>query len=187
MEIKMKKFLILVTVILVLSIPVAALKINDPANRDYQIGSTKPVANNMNINLDSNKNFIGKLNVANAKKYIITSNPKNGRLSIDQNGKFSYTPKKNFVGKDSFKYKVNNGKIDSNIATVSITVTNNHPVSNNLKINTHCNTIFNGKISATDSDKGVLNYHIISKPHNGNLTLNNDGTFTLIQIKDFLV
>lgn len=139
----------------------------------------------MDINLHSNKNYIGKLKVANAKKYIITSNPKNGRLSIDQNGKFTYTPKKNFVGKDSFKYKVNNGKINSNTKTVSISVTNNRPLSNNIKINTHCNTIFNGKISATDSDKDVLNYHIVSKPHNGNLTLNNDGTFTYNPNKGF--
>jgi hypothetical protein len=52
------------------------------------------------------------------------STPLHGQLSkIDlTNGKVTYTPDTNFIGKDSFAFKVNDGKADSNIATVSITV-----------------------------------------------------------------
>ncbi|MEU0495790.1 Ig-like domain-containing protein [Mycobacterium sp. NPDC006124] len=35
---------------------------------------------------------------------------------------FSYQPKKDFVGEDSFTYKVNDGTVDSNIATVRLVV-----------------------------------------------------------------
>src|SRR5438874_8497126 len=36
--------------------------------------------------------------------------------------KVTYTPQKDYVGDDSFTFKVNDGKVDSNIAKVSINV-----------------------------------------------------------------
>jgi hypothetical protein len=49
------------------------------------------------------------------------------------NGSFTYTPDPGFFGVDSFTYKANDGELDSNIATVTITVnkTNTAPVANN--------------------------------------------------------
>src|SRR5207247_600245 len=38
------------------------------------------------------------------------------------NGSFTYTPAANFNGADSFTYKANDGTLDSNLATVTITV-----------------------------------------------------------------
>ena len=38
-------------------------------------------------------------------------------------GSFTYTPAANFNGTDSFTYKANDGTADSNVATVTITVT----------------------------------------------------------------
>ena len=37
-------------------------------------------------------------------------------------GTVTYTPDDNYDGKDSFTYKVNDGKSDSNEATITITV-----------------------------------------------------------------
>ncbi|HTH20705.1 MAG TPA: Ig-like domain-containing protein [Nitrososphaeraceae archaeon] len=47
-----------------------------------------------------------------------------GQLSaIDQNdGSLTYTPNSGFTGIDKFTFKVNDGKVDSNIAAVSIRV-----------------------------------------------------------------
>jgi hypothetical protein len=55
---------------------------------------------------------------------IIVSPPHHGRLSgIDQaTGKVTYTPNNNYFGDDSFAYKVNDGKADSNMATVKIAI-----------------------------------------------------------------
>ena len=55
---------------------------------------------------------------------IVVSLPHHGRLSrIDQaTGKVTYTPNNNYFGDDSFAYKVNDGKADSNKATVKIAV-----------------------------------------------------------------
>jgi hypothetical protein len=47
----------------------------------------------------------------------------NGNLTLNTDGSFTYTPNANFTGNDSFTYRANDGKADSNIATVSITIT----------------------------------------------------------------
>jgi probable HAF family extracellular repeat protein len=53
--------------------------------------------------------------------YTVVSQPANGTLS-GSGANRTYTPAKNFTGSDSFTFKVNDGKADSNVATVFITV-----------------------------------------------------------------
>ncbi len=45
-----------------------------------------------------------------------------GVLALSSDGSFTYTPTIGFSGIDSFTYKANDGSLDSNIATVTITV-----------------------------------------------------------------
>ncbi len=54
--------------------------------------------------------------------YTIVSQPTNGTLSGTVPN-LTYTPNANYIGLDSFTFKVNDGKVDSTTATVSITVT----------------------------------------------------------------
>ena len=64
---------------------------------------------------------------------ILVSGPMGGTLVFNGDGSFTYSPNPGFAGTDTFTYKVNNGtwrgnpaipmSADSNIATVSITVT----------------------------------------------------------------
>lgn len=64
--------------------------------------------------------------------YSVVSGPSNGSLSgfDSSTGAFTYTPNKNYIGSDSFTFKANDGVVDSNTATVSITVNayNERPV-----------------------------------------------------------
>ena len=53
----------------------------------------------------------------------LVSGPAHGVLSLAADGSFSYTPAANFNGTDSFSYKANDGQADSNVATVTISVT----------------------------------------------------------------
>lgn len=53
---------------------------------------------------------------------IKVSNPVHGSLVLNADGAFSYTPTIDYNGTDSFTYKANDGKADSNIATVMINV-----------------------------------------------------------------
>ena len=48
--------------------------------------------------------------------------PTHGTLTLNADGSFTYTPALNFNGTDSFTYKANDGTVDSNTATVTITV-----------------------------------------------------------------
>jgi hypothetical protein len=53
--------------------------------------------------------------------YVIVSNPSHGTLS-GSGSALTYTPDAGFSGADSFTFKANDGFSDSNVATVSITV-----------------------------------------------------------------
>ncbi len=49
--------------------------------------------------------------------------PEHGTLSVGEDGSFSYTPTLNYHGTDRFTYWANDGTANSNVATVTITVT----------------------------------------------------------------
>src|SRR5262249_11856036 len=53
---------------------------------------------------------------------LVVTRPTHGVLTPNANGTFTYTPAANFNGSDSFTYKVNDGELDSNVATVAITI-----------------------------------------------------------------
>ncbi len=53
---------------------------------------------------------------------MLVSDAAHGALVFNPDGSFNYTPAVNFTGADSFTYKANDGQLDSNVATVSITV-----------------------------------------------------------------
>src|SRR5205814_10262144 len=53
---------------------------------------------------------------------VLVSGPSHGTLTLDANGSLSFTPAVNYNGPDSFTYKANNGRADSNVATVYINV-----------------------------------------------------------------
>lgn len=62
---------------------------------------------------------------------VKVSDPNNGAVTLNTDGSFTYLPNANFNGLDSFTYKANDGKLDSNVATVTITVNpvNDAPVA----------------------------------------------------------
>jgi VCBS repeat-containing protein len=53
---------------------------------------------------------------------IKVTNPSNGTVVLNADGSFAYTPNPGYSGPDSFTYKANDGALDSNIATVSLTI-----------------------------------------------------------------
>ncbi|HET7434298.1 MAG TPA: Ig-like domain-containing protein [Thermoanaerobaculia bacterium] len=64
---------------------------------------------------------------------ILVSNVTHGTLTLNADGSFSYTHDGTETLSDSFTYKLNDGALDSNVATVTITVTsvNDAPVAGN--------------------------------------------------------
>lgn len=57
----------------------------------------------------------------------LEDNVSNGSLTLNDDGTFTYTPDPLFVGTDSFTYKISDDIEDSDVVTVTITVTNAVP------------------------------------------------------------
>ena len=53
---------------------------------------------------------------------VLIANVIDGILVLNSDGSFSYTPQGNFNGTDTFMYRVDDGDLSSNVATVTITV-----------------------------------------------------------------
>jgi large repetitive protein len=53
---------------------------------------------------------------------ILVSGPSHGALQFNADGTFTYTPAHYFSGTDSFTYEANDGSLNSNVATVTLTV-----------------------------------------------------------------
>src|SRR5215216_2276467 len=60
---------------------------------------------------------------ANPLTAVLVTDVSHGALSLEANGSFTYTPTAGYSGPDSFTYKANDGTVDSNTVTVSLTVT----------------------------------------------------------------
>ena len=102
--------------------------------------------------------------------YGVAASPANGSLSGSAPN-LNYTPNLNFTGSDSFTFQANDGTTDSNIATVSITVTgiNNAPSANDQPVTTAEDTTVAITLTATDVDGGTLTYSVVTPPANGSL------------------
>src|SRR5207248_2065531 len=70
---------------------------------------------------------------------VLVTGPTNGTLTLNADCSFTYSPSSNFNGSDSFTYKANDGTLDSNVATVTITINpvNDAPVANNDSFTTN--------------------------------------------------
>jgi Ca2+-binding RTX toxin-like protein len=59
---------------------------------------------------------------ADALTAVPGTGPAHGMVDLRSDGSFTYRPAENYNGPDSFTYTANDGKADSNVATVSLTV-----------------------------------------------------------------
>src|SRR5262249_58120311 len=116
---------------------------------------------------------------------ILVAGPTHGTLTLNANGSFSYTPSANYNGPDSFSYKVSDGSLDSNVATVLLTVNpvNDFPTANNdsyVVAEDNVLTVAALGVLANDSDVDgdTLTASLVSSPTHGSLAFNADGSFT---------
>jgi len=114
---------------------------------------------------------------------LVTGPGHSGAFSLGVNGSFSYTPTAGYSGGDAFTYKANDGKVDSNVVSVTITVsqpTNTPPVAVNDVASTRRGTAVTVKVLANDYDlDGTLVASSVvatTKPAHGKVTVNADGS-----------
>ena len=77
-----------------------------------------------------------------------------GSLTFNADGTFIYVPDAEFSGTDHFTYRLNDGFVDSNVATVEIQVIalNDAPVAHDDKATTDAHTAMSGNVLGNDTD-----------------------------------
>ncbi len=128
----------------------------------------------------------------NALTAVLVSGTSNGTLVFNADGSFTYTPNANFNGVDSFSYRANDGKANSNRVIVSIRVNpgNDAPIAISDSYSLNEDTVLAIKATGiltndTDVDRDPVKAILVSGPSFGTVTLNSDGSFTYTPNGDF--
>ena len=109
----------------------------------------------------------------------MVANPAHGTLTNPTSNSVTYTPNTGFSGTDTFTYKTTTknglaGGIDSNIATVTITVNaaqNNPPTADTKAISTNAGTAVTITLTGTDPIPGnTLQFSVVRLPQHGVVT-----------------
>ena len=116
----------------------------------------------------------------------LVSGPANGTLTLDSDGSFVYTPDADFTGTETFTYVTYDGTAISDTITVTITVesVSDAPVAtadsysvdenNELTVSATDGVLDND----TDADGDSLSITLVTDVSYGDLTLNDDGSFS---------
>src|SRR6185436_3707401 len=111
----------------------------------------------------------------------------NGTVVVNSDGSYSYTPNPNFNGTDSFTFTANDGSVDSNTATISLTVNpvNDAPVAQDGSASGNEDTPISGTLVATDGDSPTPTYGLVAQAAHGGVVLSPDGSYTYTPAADF--
>ena len=161
----------------------APVAVDDEAdtNEDETIASIPVLSNDTDVENDA----LTVVKVSEAAHGTVTLNP--------DNKTFNYTPEANYNGTDEFTYKANDGALDSNVATVTITVrsVNDTPVARDDDYNVdEDGTLTKGASEGilhndTDTDNDSLSANLISGPSHGTLDFHGDGSFSYTPHADY--
>ncbi len=116
---------------------------------------------------------------------VLQTDVSNGTLELRPNGSFIYTPDPNYTGSDSFTYAANDGELNSNVVSVSITVTpepnqapsavaDSYTVIENQTLNEAAPGVL---INDTDPENDPLTAVLQTDVSNGTLELRPNGSF----------
>ncbi|NGZ07574.1 MAG: SUMF1/EgtB/PvdO family nonheme iron enzyme [Magnetococcales bacterium] len=143
-----------------------------------------PVAANDSLSVTPGQAITDSLTATDADRnpltYRVVGNPAKGQVNLNAStGAFTYTPNSGATGTDTFTFRANDGRVDSNLATVTVTfLKNNHdPVASAGTLTVNRDTAGTGTLQATDADAGdALIYRIVANGTKGTVTITNAST-----------
>ncbi|RZT97181.1 gliding motility-associated-like protein [Ancylomarina subtilis] len=128
----------------------------------------------------------------------IDTNPKvdvaNGKLVIHSDGTFTYTPKLNYSGVDSFVYSIEDNitpqKSDQARVSINIQPVNDAPLAVNDEAEVEEDKVLDGTSlldndSDVEGDALIINTYPVKDVEHGSLNIHTDGTYTYLPDTDF--
>jgi hypothetical protein len=115
----------------------------------------------------------------------------NGELTIYVDGSFVYVPDADFSGEDTFTYEATDGVLNSEMATVTITVREPiAPVANNDSYEVDQDDVLEVNAPGilrndTDEDSNAIMAELLEGTSSGQLVFSSDGSFTYIPEEGF--
>ncbi|WP_349409526.1 Ig-like domain-containing protein [Pseudalkalibacillus sp. SCS-8] len=152
-----------------------------------------PAVDNYNVETEQNVAVEGRVMGedpdGDTVTYTIGTNPAHGKVSLNTDGTWSYTPEFDYIGYDSFTVEVADGKGGVVISTISINVkelVNHAPTVGNYTETTEEDTPLTGKVTGEDPDDDTLTYSMDHPPVHGTVEVKEDGTWTYTPEADYV-
>jgi hypothetical protein len=153
-----------------------------------------PVPEDANITAIEDTLFTGTLNATDVDNptltYAIANQAPHGTATVTNaaTGAFTYMPTTNYYGADAFNFSVYDGQymVKATI-TVNVTAVNDAPAPQPASITATEDTLFTGKLNATDVDNVSLAYAIADQASHGTATVTNtsSGAFTYMPTDNY--
>ncbi|MBM4040164.1 MAG: tandem-95 repeat protein, partial [Planctomycetes bacterium] len=149
-----------------------------PVNVAVAPANDAPVAQDGGFGVEEDGSHSGSLAATDVDgdplTFAIVSGPANGALTAfdPATGAYTYEPADDYRGPDSFTFKANDATVDSNEATITITVTpmNDAPVAQDGAFSVPEDGSHSGSAVAADTEADPLTYAVVTGPAHGSLT-----------------
>ena len=122
----------------------------------------------------------------NAVTYTLVTGPTHGTVTLNATtGRFTYTNDGLNLTPDTFTFRVNDGKDNSNIARITLTIIepaigNTAPTATDISYTTPYQTALTKNLNSlvNDANGDPLTFIIVTQPTNGTLTIDANGNYT---------
>ncbi|MFC1524684.1 tandem-95 repeat protein, partial [Thermodesulfobacteriota bacterium] len=104
---------------------------------------------------------------------IVSNGTKGNAVITPATGAYTYTPNPNANGEDSFTFKVNDGALDSNTATVTVNITsvNDAPAASSSTMTINEDVVGSSFLNADDPDGDVLTFLLVTDGGKGTVSI----------------
>jgi len=114
--------------------------------------------------------------------FSVIAQPSSGTVAVNSNGTYTFDATSAVAGSYTFTFKANDGKDDSNTATITVTVkaplVNNAPVAQNGILLVLAGATESGVLQASDADGDSLSFTKLTDPSAGAVTVAANGGYT---------
>ncbi len=149
-----------------------------------------PVVDESAFDVDEDKPLSAEIKAhdpeGDALSFRLKKPPKNGTVELQPNGKFTYTPHKDFHGRDEWVFEVSDGKArTTHKAIIAVSSVNDPPVAPPLTLSGTEDKPVRGDVGAKDADGDPLSYAVGKEPARGSVDIDaHTGRFTFTPADD---